>query len=198
MSVISPSRLPSRSTMTRPSQPRTVSTLGVDTVPPPSLLPTGGHNVTSPEPLSGEGTWLSARDPSLELTLDTALPHHRVATSHRSAAAPRREATQEQRRHDQPEQPTDHQNDPDRVEIEPRAGVDLHREGEDRADHEQEQAKANAHLHASLMLRSGLPSADCYNSEGTPPSRWSLQLMAVHSSTAVRPGVQRSFGRKAE
>jgi hypothetical protein len=65
-----------------------------------------------------------------KVALDAALLDHPVGANH-PAAAPRGEAAPPQHRDHQPEQPRDHEDDPDRVEVEP-GGAEVHREGEDR------------------------------------------------------------------
>jgi hypothetical protein len=57
-----------------------------------------------------------------------------------------------------PSRPSNHQNDPHGVEVEPGGTADIHGEGEDCTNHKQEDAEANPHPCASsktAILRSG-------------------------------------------
>src|SRR5919106_1046613 len=154
MSVISPSRLPSRSTMTRPNQARTSSTLGVGIADPPCPLLAASMEGRLERLRSLVDAAPGGVSRSLELPLDATLLHHPVPASHGPAPAPRREAAPEQRRDQQPEQPADHQDDPDGVEAEP-GGVRVHGEGQDGADHKQEQTEADSHLVPPRTMRRG-------------------------------------------
>jgi hypothetical protein len=117
----------------------------------------------------------------LELPLDPTLFNH---SAHRpqSCAGSRVRSQPKQRRQQQPEQPANHQDDPNGVDAEPR-GVHVHGEGQYRAEHTQEQTKADPtwYLLSDAQVRPTPPSADCYNAEGTVPGSQPL-----HGTAAIR------------
>src|SRR5919108_3080649 len=109
------------------------------------------------------GFWLSSRVVALDAAAllddpllgrdDPLLGRDEPLARGDAAAAVRREAAPEQQRHQQPDHPGDHQDDPDGVDVEA-LGAHVHREGEDGPHHQQEDAGPDAHV---IPLDSDVP-----------------------------------------
>src|SRR5215212_692222 len=128
-----------------------------------------------------------------EIAIDAPLLDHRVGAGHGPAPTIRRKAAPKQQRQHQAKRPGNHQDDSHGVDAEPR-GADVDRKGQDRTDHQQEDADTKAHAPRLLHYASTVghsPTLVVASSKTLGP--WLLLRISSTSGRTSEPGTAGSL-----